>query len=263
MADAALWKEAQTFRLLSLSSQSLAAKVTLHIGTQQEEEVCTKEEQLSDEQRERMLQIMATEHSVLQAGRSATIFETGGRITVFLGTVSSALIALAFVGQISRLGTAFFAFALVLLPTLFFLGLVTFERAMQLGVEDYIYAVGMSRIRHFYVEMVPQAERYFVGSIHDDFSTTMAPTVFGMPVGLAWQSLLTVPGAIAMVNSVIVGAFAGLLVAALIVESLAPSVGVGIAVFVVSLLLLRRHQIARWHQIEQRLPTLFPSEPTR
>jgi hypothetical protein len=170
MADAALWKEAQTFRLLSLSSQSLAAKVTLHIGTQQEEEVCTMEDQLSDEQRERMLQIMATEHSVLQAGRSATIFETGGRITVFLGTVSSALIALAFVGQISRLGTAFFAFALVLLPTLFFLGLVTFERAMQLGVEDYIYAVGMSRIRHFYVEMVPQAERYFVGSIHDETS---------------------------------------------------------------------------------------------
>jgi hypothetical protein len=219
------------------------------------------EDQLSDEQREKMLQFMSTEHSVLQAGRSATIFETGGRTAVFLGTVSSALIALAFVGQISRLGTAFFAFALVLLPTLFFLGLVTFERAMQLGIEDYIYAVGMSRIRHFYVEMVPQAKRYFVGSIHDDFSTTLAPTVFGMPVGLAWQSFLTVPGAIAMVNSAIVGAFAGLLVPAFIMESLALSVGVGITVFIVSGLLQRRHQIARWRQIEQRLPTLFPSEP--
>jgi hypothetical protein len=220
------------------------------------------EDHLSDDHLKKMLQIMATEHSVLQAGRSATIFETGGRTAVFLGTVSSTLIALAFVGQISGLGTAFFAFALVLLPTLFFLGLVTFERAMQLGVEDYIYAVGMSRIRHFYVEMVPQAEKYFVGSIHDDFATTMSPTVFGMPVTLAWQSLLTVPGAIAMVNSVIVGSFAALLVRAFIVESLALSVGVGIAAFVVSALLQRRHQIARWNQIEQRLPTLFPSEPT-
>jgi hypothetical protein len=209
-----------------------------------------------------MVQFMVAEHSVLQAGRSTTIFETGGRTAVFLGTVSSSLIALAFIGQISRLGTAFFAFALVLLPTLLFLGLVTFERAMQLGVEDVIYARGMSRIRHFYVEVVPQAERYFVGSIHDDFATTMAPTVFGMPVTLAWQSLLTVPGAIAMVNSVIVGSFAGLLVRAVGVESLALSVGVGIAVFVVSVLLHRRHQIARWHQIEQRLPTLFPSEQT-
>ena len=220
------------------------------------------EDHLSDDQLQKMLQFMATEHSVLQAGRSATIFETGGRTAVFLGTVSSTLIALAFVGQISGLGTAFFAFALVLLPTLFFLGLVTFERAMQLGVEDYIYAVGMSRIRHFYVEMVPQAEKYFVGSIHDDFTTTMSPTLFGMPVTLAWQSLLTVPGAIALVNSVIVGSFAALLVRAFLVESVALSVGVGIAAFVVSAFLQRRHQIARWNQIEQRLPTLFPSEPT-
>jgi hypothetical protein len=219
-------------------------------------------DQLGHDQRERMLQFMATEHSVPQAGRSATIFETGGRTAVFLGTVSSALIALAFVGQISGLGTAFFAFSLVLLPTLFFLGLVTFERAMQLGVEDYIYAVGMSRIRHFYVEMVPQAEKYFVGSIHDDFATTMAPTVFGMPATLGRQSLLTVPGAIAMVNSAIVGSFAGLMVRAFIGETLVLSVGVGIAVFVVSVFLQWRHQMERWDQIEQRLPTLFPSEPT-
>jgi len=59
-----------------------------------------------------------------------------------------------------------------------------------------------------------------------------------------------------------VGSFAGLLVRAIVVESLAVSVGVGIAVFVVSVLLQRRHQVARWHQIEHRLPTLFPSEPT-
>jgi hypothetical protein len=222
------------------------------------------EDRLTDNQREKMLQFMATEHSVLQAGRSATIFETGGRTAVFLGTVSSALVALAFVGQISRLGTAFFAFALVVLPTLFFLGLVTFERALELGIEDYIYAAGMSRIRHFYVEMVPQAEKYFVGSIHDDLGTTMAPTVFGMPLlGLAWwQALLTVPGAIAMVNGVIVGSFAGLLVRAVGVETLTLSVGVGIAVFVVSGLLHGRHQKARWEQIERRLPPLFPSEGT-
>jgi hypothetical protein len=46
--------------------------------------------------------------------------------------------------------------ALVLLPTLLFLDLVTFERALELGIEDYIYAAGMSRIRHLYVEMVPR-----------------------------------------------------------------------------------------------------------
>jgi hypothetical protein len=221
------------------------------------------EDRRTDNQREKMLQFMATEHSVLQAGRSATIFETGGRTAVFLGAVSSALVALAFVGQISRLSTAFFAFALVVLPTLFFLGLVTFERALELGIEDYIYAAGMSRIRHFYVEMVPQAKKYFVGSIHDDLGTTMAPTVFGMPLGFTWwQALLTVPGAIAMVNGVIVGSFAGLFVRAVGVETLTLSVGVGIAVFVVSALLHGRHQKARWRQIEQHVPPLFPREGT-
>jgi hypothetical protein len=112
------------------------------------------------------------------------------------------------------------------------------------------------------VETVPQAERYFVASVHDDFATTMAPTVFGIPVTLRWQSLLTVPGAIAMVNGVIAGSFAGLLVRAFIGESLVLSAGVGIVAFVVIVFLLRRHQIARWYQIEQRLPTLFPREPT-
>jgi hypothetical protein len=58
------------------------------------------EDQLSDDQRQKMLQFMATEHSVLQAGRSATIFETGGRTAVFLGTVSSTLTALVFVGHV-------------------------------------------------------------------------------------------------------------------------------------------------------------------
>ena len=93
------------------------------------------ENRLNDDQRQKMLQFMATEHSVLQAGRSATIFETGGRTAVFLGTVSSTLVALAFIGQISRLGTAFFAFPLVFLPPLFFLGLLTSGRAWKFGIE--------------------------------------------------------------------------------------------------------------------------------
>jgi hypothetical protein len=83
-----------------------------------------------------------------------------------------------------------------------------------------------------------------------------------MPITPGRQSLLTVPGAIAMVNGVIVGAFAGLFVGGFIVDSLVPSVGVGLAAFVVSGWLQRRHQIGRWEQMVRRLPTLFPSKPT-
>src|SRR5215211_6577124 len=231
------------------------------------------QDQLSDDHRQKLLQFMTTEHSALQAGRSATIFETGARAAAFLGTVSSALVALAFVGQVSRLGTAFFASALVLLPTLFFVGLATFERALESSMEDTIYARGISRIRHFYVEMVPQAERYLVGSIHDDLATTMAPTrggeaeeatapARGRLNSVIMGSFLTMAGAIAVVNSAIVGSFAGLLIRAVVVDSLALSVGVGIVVFLVSVFLHQRHQLARLHQTEQRLPALFPSERT-
>jgi hypothetical protein len=206
------------------------------------------QDQLSDDQRQKMLQFMTTEHSALQAGRSATIFETGARAAAFLGTVSSALVALAFVGQVSRLGTAFFAFALVLLPTLFFVGLATFERALESSIEDTIYVRGISRIRHLYVEMVPQAERYFVGSIHDDLATTMASTRGGAEGAPA--------PARGRLNSVIVG----LLIRAVVVDSLALSVGAGIVVFLVSVFLHQRHQLARLHQTEQRLPALFPHE---
>jgi hypothetical protein len=74
---------------------------------------------------------MTTEHFVLQTARAATIAETNGRTALFLGSVSSVLVALAFFGQVSKLGPAFFVFGLVLLPALFFVGLVTFERAIR------------------------------------------------------------------------------------------------------------------------------------
>jgi hypothetical protein len=52
-----------------------------------------------------------TEHFNLQTARVATISEADGRASIYLAALSSNLIALAFIGQMSRLGTAFRAFA--------------------------------------------------------------------------------------------------------------------------------------------------------
>src|SRR5689334_22233859 len=79
----------------------------------------------------RLVSIMTTEHYNLQTGRSMTIAEANGRASLFVGAVSSGLVALALVGQLSRLGTAFLVFSLVVLPTLFLMGLLTFERVLQ------------------------------------------------------------------------------------------------------------------------------------
>jgi hypothetical protein len=78
-----------------------------------------------------LVSIITTEHYNLQTGRSITTAESNGRSSLFVGAVSSGLIALTFVGQIAHLGTAFFVFSLVVIPTLVFMGLITFERVLQ------------------------------------------------------------------------------------------------------------------------------------
>ena len=63
-----------------------------------------------------------TEHFNLQTARALTVSEANGRASIYLAALSSNLIALAFIGQMSRLGAAFYAFALILLPVLAFVG---------------------------------------------------------------------------------------------------------------------------------------------
>jgi len=162
--------------------------------------------------------IMTTEHYNLQSGRAMTISDSSGRSSLFLSTVSITLVALAFVGQFSQLGTAFYRFALVLLPSLFFIGFVTFERVLQSAIEDFILARGINRLRHFYVELAPTVKDYFILSTHDD-----EQSAFGN-MGLRrspWQVFLTTPGMIAFIDSVLAGAFAGLLVSYLFARATA------------------------------------------
>src|SRR5258708_10347136 len=91
-----------------------------------------------------LVSIMTTEHYNLQTGRSMTISEANRRSSLFVGAVSSGLVALALVGLLSQMGTAFFVFILVVIPTLFFMLLITFERALHTGVSDYSYSVAIS-----------------------------------------------------------------------------------------------------------------------
>src|SRR5213592_715392 len=81
---------------------------------------------------------VTTEHFALQSARAATIAESTGRATMFLTSASGGLIALGLVATAAGVGTAFYAFGLVLLPTLAFVGVVTFERTLQIGLEDHL-----------------------------------------------------------------------------------------------------------------------------
>ena len=94
--------------------------------------------------------------------------ETNGRSALFLSTVSSAVVALAFIGQVADDGQPFFLFALAVLPTLFFLGLLTYLRLAQSAGEDLLYSRAINRIRRFYLELDPAAPSWFLLGGRDD-----------------------------------------------------------------------------------------------
>jgi hypothetical protein len=96
-----------------------------------------KEDAMSEEtsNTQQLLQCMTTEHFVLQTARAATIQEANQRANLFLTSVSSVTIALSFVAQVTEMGTPLVLFSLILLPCLFFIGLVTFVRAVQVAIE--------------------------------------------------------------------------------------------------------------------------------
>ena len=111
-----------------------------------------------------LLQILATEHWSLLAARNLGYNEAMSRASIFVAALSGAVVALALVAQATDFGSGFVAFALVLLPVVFFLGWATVARLGQVNIEDALWVQGMNRIRHAYLELAPELEPYFVAS---------------------------------------------------------------------------------------------------
>ncbi len=180
-----------------------------------------------------------TEHFNLQTARAATISEANGRATNYLAALSSSLIALAFIGQMSRLGPAFNAFALIVLPVLAFIGFITFERLVQLSHEDHAYAQRIARLRDFYLSVAPGLAPYVLvvrGVGAGSWVNGRAPRT------TAWQLTLTPAGMIAVVNSVVLAACAGLLLRTLGIASLATILTAGAIVGTAGRSIQRRNQ---------------------
>ena len=215
-----------------------------------------EQEHFAEKQQPQVIQIMTTEHYNLQAARSVATSEATSRSNLFISTVSTTLVALALIGQISELGTAFFVFALLLFPSLFFLGLVSLERAIQTTIEDNTCVRGINRIRHLYVEVVPQVQDYFILSTHDD------PLIYMQAMNFrhaGWQLFLTAAGMIAVIDSILGGIFLGLLVSQLFGLPLVLCLTVGFLAFLLLLAGLFRFLWTRFWHAQRQIKTLFPS----
>jgi hypothetical protein len=181
-----------------------------------------------------------TEHFNLQTARSITVAESNGRASIYLAALSANLITLAFIGQMSRLGSAFHAFALILLPVLTFIGVTTFERLVQSSIEDIAYARRIGLLRRFYVDLAPELEPYL--ALIKPTAERSLTTAMVSPG--CWQLTLTTAGMVAAVNSAVIGAFAGLLLQTLGVGSLATILALGATVgAAASLIQRRRHRL--------------------
>jgi hypothetical protein len=185
---------------------------------------------------------LTTEHFVLQGARSATIAESNGRANMFLAAVSGGLVALGLVATASSLGDAFYGFALVLLPTLAFVGLVTFERTLQTSMEDTEYARRIALLRSYYLEHAPEIDPYLVRVPPAELLHTQR-----VP-GDRWQGYRTVAGMVAVITAVLAGSTAALAATLIFDHSLAAAVIAGAVVALPAVVAMIRHQDAAWNR---------------
>jgi hypothetical protein len=142
---------------------------------------------------------VTTEHFTLQGARSSTIAEATGRATMFLGTVSGGLVALGLIATAGGVHTAFYAFALILLTTLALVGVLTFNRVLQSGVEDLGYESRIARLRGYYFQYAPELVGYLLS----------APRAQRLQVqgigGGRWQRFFTAAAMVGLVTGVLDG----------------------------------------------------------
>lgn len=183
--------------------------------------------------RQALIQVLTTEHFTLQGARSSAVAETNSRLQIYMAVLSSSILGLALVAQFSK--TAFFTFAFVLLPMVYVFGLATITRLRQSWLEWFIAGQGMGRIRRFFVETAPEAERYLILPATDEPWVVLGGT--GIKQGNIWRGLVTAAGVVAMINSVVAGVLAGLIATRLSAEvPLIAAAGGG--VFFISLVIL-------------------------
>jgi hypothetical protein len=177
---------------------------------------------------------------------------------MFLGAVSGGLIALGLIATASRVGTAFYAFGLVLLPTLAFTGLVTFERVLQSGIEDLRYAQRIALLRDYYIDEAPELIPYLLSVPEQRQADLPIPPphagvnqhrlqVQGLWGG-RWQAFRTVAGMVAVITAVLAGSAVGLLTAIVSAHSLGAALVAGGTAAVATLAALMRYQGSAWRR---------------
>lgn len=159
-------------------------------------------------------QILATEHWSLLATRSMTWNEIFSQATLFITVLSAAVVGIALVAQAADFGPGARVFALLVLPVVLLVGLMTFVRLGEANSHDIMLVIGMNRLRHAYLELAPELEPYFVTAHHDDHAAILQTYGAGYRYSVG-RVLGGTPALVAIINVVLAGVVAALAAAGL------------------------------------------------
>ena len=177
---------------------------------------------------------LGTEYFVLQSTASSTISESGSRVSIYLSSLASGLVALGFSSSSPR---AFASLAFTVLPTVFVLGWFTIVRLTDTSVANIISLRRMELIRRYYAALAPMAPPYFGA---DESSTARHGPQYGR-----WSFLFTMASMVITVNCVLGGATIALLCDLAFKAPLPTAAGIGVGAGLALLLLSLRYEHRR------------------
>ena len=143
-----------------------------------------------------LLSALVTEHFVLQSAASSTISESGSRASIYLGALSSGLVAIGFSSSSPGILAAL---VFTVFPTLFVLGLFTVVRLVDTSIASAVAQSRIEVIRRYYLKLDPAAAAFF--PLDDGAHTGTLGVRYG-----AGAVLFTTASMIGVVNAVLGGA---------------------------------------------------------
>jgi len=177
---------------------------------------------------------LVTEHFVLQGTSASTISESGSRVSIYLSSLASGLVALGFSSSSPH---AFASLAFTVLPTVFVLGWFTIIRLIDTSVANIVSLRRMELIRAYYAALTPMAPPYFGA---DDAATREHGVRYGR-----WSFLFTMASMVITVNCVLGGATIALFFDLAVKVPLPAAAGIGVAAGLILLALSLRYEHGR------------------
>jgi hypothetical protein len=185
---------------------------------------------------------LLTEQFVQQSVRGVTVSESSSRASLYMFTLSSALIAYGFLAD-TDVAAAYLG---VVLPIVFLLGIFTWERLVQTALEDVIAVGVIQRIRRYYATLLPGAEYFFP----QPTDRTAVHELLDIGTRSSWRGVVfTASSAILTVNCIVGGTGIAL---ALHEAGLmkATSIVIGVLAGLVIFIALASYQLRRFRRVK-------------